>query len=212
MFIDQFFSCSFSLGLSVSPVNRPQFSLFRRGHILAWVSMDRSMLWLVFLYLLIPKTEPGIWKKTVCLVRGWVDGWVNQHFQVEMIRQRWCQRPAGEWGGADSGLPIPPRAPVIRDCPVSLLFRSYLWLSALTQYLKKYKSQIHRLGWNCIKKDEIKGFSQKGISRIIWWKTLIISKCPPPPKKRCFQNEFTLGNQIKTYVCVSLGVVKLLLI
>ena len=47
MFIDQFFSCSFSLGLSVSPVNRPQFSLFRRGHILAWVSMDRSMLWLV---------------------------------------------------------------------------------------------------------------------------------------------------------------------
>lgn len=36
------------------------------------------MLWLVFLYLLIPKTEPGIWKKTVCLVRGWVDGWMGE--------------------------------------------------------------------------------------------------------------------------------------
>ena len=159
MFIDQFFSCSFSLGLSVSPVNRPQLNLFRRGHILAWVSMDRSTLWLVFPYLLIPKTEPGIWKKTVCLVRGWVDGWVNQRFQVEIIRQRWCQWPAGEWGGVDGGLPTPPQPSAIRDRPISLPFRSYLWLRALTQYLKKYKRQIHQLGWNYIKEDETKGFS-----------------------------------------------------
>ena len=129
MLIGQLFSCSFSLGLSISPFNRHSSTCLVEATFWPEFQWTEVLSGLRFLIFSSPccKQRARDMEETVCLVGGWVDGWVNQHLQVEPIRRRWRQRPVGGWEEvwvvAAAALP---QAPVHRDCPSPLPFRSYL--------------------------------------------------------------------------------------